>query len=129
MSYATFMTTNAQYSDIILPLNTEWERAGSVESSNREFILVNSKVTESLGESKSDQEIGTLLLEGMGIDPSEAFPISEEQAFFEKVAGCTVMDDSGEMVPLVTITDDDIATLGVEGRRAGGHHLLRRHHR
>lgn len=120
MSYATFMTTNAQYSDIILPLNTEWERAGSVESSNREFILVNSKVTESLGESKSDQEIGTLLLEGMGIDPSEAFPISEEQAFFEKVAGCTVMDDSGEMVPLVTITDDDIATLGVEGAAQEG---------
>lgn len=120
LTRAQFMTTNAMYSDIVLPVTTEWERAGGVTSCNREFVYAYSKVTDPIGESKTDQEIGTLLLEGMGMDPALAYNTSEEQQFFEQIAGCTVKDDGGEMVPLVTITDDDISGWGVTGEPQTG---------
>ncbi|MDO5043006.1 MAG: molybdopterin-dependent oxidoreductase [Slackia sp.] len=115
LTRAQFMTTNALYSDIVLPVTTEWERVGSVTGCNREFVYCYSKVTEPLGEAKTDQEISTLLLEGMGIDPTLAFDKSEEQQFFDQIAGSQVMGDDGEMKPLVTITDEDIKKMGVEG--------------
>lgn len=120
LTRAQFMTTNALYSDIILPVTTEWERPGSVTSCNREFVYCYSKVTEPLGEAKTDQEIGTLLLEGMGIDPALAFNTSETQQFFEQIAGSKVKGDDGKMKPLVTITDADIKEWGVDGKAQQG---------
>lgn len=118
LTRAQFMTTNARYSDIILPVTTEWERVGDLETyTNRETVRCYSQVTPPLGEAKTDQEIGTLLLQGMGIDPALAYPASEEQAYMEKIASCTVFDQaSGEMVPLVTITQADIDAWGVDLR-------------
>lgn len=120
LTRAQFMTTNARYSDIILPVTTEWERVGGVTSSNREFVYCYSQVTEPIGEAKTDQEIGTLLLQGMGMDPALAYDKSETQQFFEQIAGCQVLDDDGEMKPLVTITADDIQKMGVEGEAQEG---------
>lgn len=121
LTRAQFMTTNARYSDIILPVTTEWERVGSVTSCNREFVYCYSQVTEPVGEAKTDQEIGTLLLEGMGIDPALAYGgKTEKQQFFEQIATSQVMGDSGEMGPLVTITEADIAEWGVEGEPQQG---------
>ena len=120
LTRAQFMTTNARYSDIILPVTTEWERVGGVTSSNREFVYCYSQVTEPIGEAKTDQEIGTLLLQGMGMDPALAYDKSETQQFFEQIAGCQVLGDDGEMKPLVTITADDIQKMGVEGEAQEG---------
>lgn len=120
LTRAQFMTTNALYSDIVLPVTTEWERVGGVTTCNREFVYCYSKVTDPIGESKTDQEIGTLLLEGMGMDPALAFDTSETQQFFEQIAGSQIMGADGEMVPLVTITDADIAEWGVEGAAQEG---------
>ena len=113
------MTTNALYSDIVLPVTTEWERVGDVTTCNREFVYCYSQVTKPLGEAKTDQEISTLLLEAMGIDPALAYGASEKQAFFNKIASSKVMD-GGEMVPLVTITDADIKEWEVEGEAQEG---------
>lgn len=122
MTKAQFMTTQARYSDIILPVTTEWERDAGLYASNREFLYCASKVTEPLGEAKTDQEIDTLLLEALGVDPATVYPISEEQQYFNQIAGATVIKDdgSGEFEPLVTITEDDIAKLGVEGEAQQG---------
>lgn len=120
LTRAQFMTTNARYSDIVLPVTTEWERVGGVEEGNREFVGCWTRVTEPLGEAKTDQEIGTLLLEGMGMDPSLAYGKSEEQQFFEQVAGCRVMGEDGRMRPLVTITQEDIDAWGADGRPQEG---------
>lgn len=123
LTRAQFMTTNAKYSDIILPVTTEWEVEGNVDggATNREFIYCYSKVSEPIGESKTDQEIGTLLLKEMGIDPDLAFGgKSEKQQFFEKIAGSKVMGDDGQMKPLVTITDADIKDWGVQGEPQEG---------
>ncbi len=119
LTRAQFMTTNALYSDIVLPVTTEWERVGDVTTCNREFVYCYSQVTKPLGEAKTDQEISTLLLEAMGIDPALAYGASEKQAFFNKIASSKVMD-GGEMVPLVTITDADIKEWEVEGEAQEG---------
>lgn len=115
LTFAQFMTTNARYSDIILPVTTEWETVGGTSASNKEFMVVYSQVTEPIGEAKTDQEIQKLLLEGYGMDPALAYDTSEKQQFFEKLAGSTVMGDGGEMKPLVTITQEDIDEWGVNG--------------
>jgi anaerobic dimethyl sulfoxide reductase subunit A len=120
LSFATFMTTHARYSDIVFPVNTEWERVGSLSAANRETLIVATRVTESLGESKSDQEIGELMLKALGADPSVVFPVSEEQAFYEKLAGAKVVGKSGEMENLITLTADDIAQLGAQGEPQQG---------
>lgn len=122
LSYAQFMTTNARYSDIILPVTTEWERVGKLgDATNRELVLCYSQVTEPLGEAKTDQEIGVLLLEGMGIDPKLAYATSEKQQYFEQIAGSTIVDDeSGKKMPLVSIDESDIKDWGVEGKAQQG---------
>ena len=121
LTRAQFMTTNALYSDIILPVTTEWERVGGFATySSKEFIPLYTQVTEPLGEAKTDQEIATLLLEGYGMDPALAYDTSEKQQFFEQIAGSTVMGDDGEMKPLVTITQEDIDGWEVEGEPQEG---------
>ena len=121
MTRAQFMNTQARYADIVLPVTTEWETVGGYAGAfNREFIALYSQVTEPLGEAKTDQEITKLLCEGYGIDPNLAYDKSEKQQFFEKIATSTVMGEKGEMVPLVTITAEDIKEWEVEGEPQTG---------
>lgn len=61
----------------------------------REFLFCYSQVTEPLYEAKTDQEINTLILEALGIDPATVYPISEKQAFFNQLAGTTVVKEDG----------------------------------
>lgn len=117
VSKAQFMTTQAMYSDIVLPVAAQWEVPGGLSVSNREFLYCYSKVTDPLFESKTDVEINTLILEALGIDPKTVYPFSETQAFFNQIAGSTVVSetDPSVYVPLVTITEEDIRQWGVEG--------------
>jgi len=120
LSRAQFMTTDARYSDIILPVTTEWERVGGVTGVNREYVYCWQQVTKPLGEAKTDQEIGTMLLKEYGIDPNLAYPKSETQQFFEQIAGSTAMGSDGKMATLVTITASDISDMGVTGEPQQG---------
>ncbi len=120
LSLAQFMTTNARYSDIILPVCTQWETVGGMNSTNREYVQFFMRVTEPLGESKTDQQIGELLIKGMGMDPALAYDKTEEQQFYEKIASMKVMGDSGEMETLVTLTAEDIAGLKATGEPQTG---------
>ena len=138
VSKAQFLNTPAKYSDIVLPVTTYWELPGGLASSNREFLFCYSQVTEPLYEAKSDQEIDSLIMEALGLDPKLAYPISEKQQFFNAIAGATVVNketataggdgaaagydpygnplsSSLEYIPLVTITQEDIDAWGVEG--------------
>ena len=135
------MNTPAKYSDIVLPITTHWERPGEVAESNREFLSCSRQVVDPLYEAKSDQEIDSLIMEALGLDPKVAYPISEKQQFFNAIAGSTVVSteaaggdgaavgcapceallSSGpEYLPLVTITQADIDEWGVEGRPQKG---------
>lgn len=115
--YAFNMT--AQYSDILLPCTTKWEMYTSyffLTSSGREFQLFPSKVIEPLGEAKQDRWIGSEMLKRFDLDPAETYPISEEQGYFNFIATTTVVSENGtDYEPLVTITQEDIDELGLEG--------------
>uniref|UniRef100_UPI003AEF9EE6 molybdopterin-dependent oxidoreductase n=2 Tax=Slackia TaxID=84108 RepID=UPI003AEF9EE6 len=122
LSKAQFMTTQAMYSDIVLPVTTQWEVPGGLSASNREFLFCFKQVTEPLYEAKTDVQINSLIMEALGVDPKTVYPISEKQAFFNSIATATVIknDDSGKFETLVTITDEDIAEWGVEGKPQTG---------
>ena len=135
MTSAQFLTTPAKYSDIVLPVTTYWERPGGLASSNREFLFCYSQVTEPLYEAKNDQEIYSLLIDAMGLNSKDYYPMDEKQQFFNQIAGCTVVKEGCtenatgggfdvygnpltaalEYETLVTITQEDIDEWGVEG--------------
>ena len=113
---------SASYADIVLPCATEWERVGGFagHQRSRETVVVYTKVIDPVGEAKTEFEIGRMLAERLGMDPNEIWPISEEQAFFNQLVGCTYVDAAGETQPLVTITQDDIDAWGVEAEPQQG---------
>lgn len=115
------LTTNAVYSDIVLPAATQWENEGAVKGGNREILINWSKIIEPLYESKTDREIAEGILAKYGKDPKEVFPISDKQAYFNQLAGSMVVKDNGvDYEPLCTITAADIQEWGVEGEPQKG---------
>lgn len=123
LSAAFSLNASAQYSDIVLPISTQWERNSDFiySYSNREMVLFPSKVTEPLYEAKSDQWIGRELCKRWGLDEAKIYPLTEEQRWFNQIAGATVINELGTgYETLVSISDDDIAQWGVTGTAQQG---------
>jgi anaerobic dimethyl sulfoxide reductase subunit A len=120
------LTTIAKYSDIVLPMTHPWERYGDVSFANREIGFVwGSKVTEPMYEAKDPGWIDKEIAMRLGVDPEEYNFPSGKQQIFNRISGAKVM--KGEVPgsvpdyePLVTITEKDIAELGVEGEPQQG---------
>jgi len=126
VSHGHFLTTNAKYSDIVLPVTTEWERYGTVSGANNEtgFIWA-SQVTEPQFETKDDIWIAAEIGKRLGLDPKEIAPVPLKQQIFNQISGAKVMKDDvpnaqGGYQTLVTITQADIDALGVEGEPQTG---------
>jgi anaerobic dimethyl sulfoxide reductase subunit A len=116
-----FLTSNAKYSDVVLPITTEWERVGGFSTGNPEMIIFYSQVVEPLYEAKDDTWVNVEIFKRLGIDPAIVQPLSPQQELFNRVAGCTVIKEDGSgYETLVTITAEDIAELGVEGEPQEG---------
>lgn len=116
VTQAFTFNTQAKFSDIILPVTTQWERPGMIPSFDKEAMVVFSQVVEPLYEAKSDQWIAIELGKRLGVDYEKVFPIDEKQQFFNQLAGATVLEADGKTyVPLVTITAEDIASWSVKG--------------
>ncbi|MGF7483544.1 molybdopterin-dependent oxidoreductase [Providencia sp. SP181] len=119
---AYVLQTCAKYSDIVLPVTTEWEREGTIlQPSNREVLIAAVNVTPPLYEAKSDQWIAKELGKRLGADVDEIFPISEKQQFFNKLNGATIIAEDGKTKePLITITQKDIDEWQVTGNTQQG---------
>lgn len=116
-----FPTICAQYSDLVLPAATVWEKMYDVATwGTKEALIIASQVHEPLYEAKTDRWIAEELLKRLGIDPAKQFPISEKQVYFNQFAGTTVQVGKNKWVPMVTITEADIAEWGVEGKPQQG---------
>ena len=116
-----FFNTDARYSDIVLPITTMWERDGTFTSGNREALFFSSQATQPLFEAQDDLWVAMELANRLGIDPGKVSPLSIPQMIFNTVAGSTVIKADGSgYEPLVTITADDIAALGVKGKPQTG---------
>lgn len=114
--HAQFLTTTAKYCDILLPLNTYWERPGGFLTGNREMAIVYSQVIDSQYESHSDQWIALELAKRLGVDSGQVYPKSEKQQFFDQLLTATTIDEDGvTSVPLVTVTQEDIDAWECDG--------------
>lgn len=115
-------TPTTPYADIILPVLGDFERDQVVGNGDRdrEMFLMYSKLGETPYEARSDQWIAEQLLERLGYNPKDVYPLSEDQACFNTLATTEVMDEAGAYSPLITITQDDLEVLGVEGSSQEG---------
>lgn len=121
VSHGQFLTTNAKYSDIVLPVTTEWERYGTILTGNREILIWTSQIVDPLFECHDDSWIDVELGKRMGLDPAKVLPLDLKQQTFNRIAGAKVMKNDGSgFETLVTITDQDMATLGVKGKAQTG---------
>lgn len=115
------LATGARYSDLVLPVTTQWERDGYLVIPNREAIFWASKVVEPLFEAKDDSWIDWELGLRLGVYDPNTPEISLAQQNFNRIAGATVLMEDGETwEPLVSITEEDLAALGVEGQPQEG---------
>ncbi len=120
VTHSLFMTTNAMYSDFVLPIESYWEKEGGFLQGNREALIYHSKVVEPMYECKSDEEIASQIGTRLGLDPAEVFPFDAKQQLFNQFVGAYVIDEAGEKKPLVSITDKNIADWGCEGEPQEG---------
>lgn len=82
----------------------------------RESLLWFSQVVDPLFECKSDAEIAAELADRIGVDRQVLQPKTEKQMVIDLVAAAQVIKEDGtDFENLVSITEDDLATLGVEG--------------
>lgn len=114
------LNTNAKYSDVVLPVTTQWERY-SYFHGNREHLIWARQITKPLFEAKDDEWIAAELGKRLGLDAALIAPLSLEQQTFNRLAGAWVMKpDGSEKEPLLTITEQDIADMGVTGKAQTG---------
>lgn len=113
--------TSAKYSDVVLPVTTEWERPGTLLTGNREILIYGQHVTDPLYEAKSDQEIAIGVAKALGFSEEDVYDIDETQQLFNKLAGCKVVNADGtDKETLLTITQEDIDAMGVTGEPQEG---------
>ena len=109
---AQFLTTQAKYADIVLPVTTLWERVGGFLTGNKESLFVHTMVTEPLYEAKDDEDICKGILEAMGMGEKydEIWPMNKGQRFLNQLAGTTYCTEDGvTYAKLCTITAEDVA--------------------
>lgn len=111
-----FLNTDARYSDVVLPVVSQWEVPGSLISGNREILIYYRKVIAPLFEAKTDIWIAAEVAKRLGLDPNVINPVSAEQQLFNSIAGATVIKPDGSgYEKLVTLTEQDITELGATG--------------
>ncbi len=115
------MATGCRYADVVLPVTTRWERDNYITNPNREALFWANRVIEPLFEAKDDSWIDRELGLRLGVyDPTQV-EISDAQQAFNKIAGATVVAEDGKTKEtLVTITEADLAAMGVQGKPQTG---------
>lgn len=116
------MTCDCQYSDVVLPATSLWERFGAVmPQTNRELLIFSSKVTDPLFECRDDLWMEEELCKRWGVDPKLVRPLSDRQIVYNELSGAEVIcEDGSRYETLLTFTEEDIRGLGVEGKPQKG---------
>ncbi|MFZ5857940.1 MAG: molybdopterin-dependent oxidoreductase [Chloroflexota bacterium] len=116
-----FLNTTAKYSDLVLPVTSQWEQYGNFQTGDREILIFNSMVTEPLFECRHELDIAAEVGRRLGLNPAEIKPLSDHQMVYNQLAGAEVkLPDNSGFEKLLTITADDIAEMGVEGEPQTG---------
>ena len=110
-------STDARLADIVLPVTSTLEyEISAAPMCPHDFVMVGGKVLEPYYESKPDVEVFFLLADKLGVGEDVVPRMSVKQGEFNKVATAFVATkDGSDYEPLVSITQDDLDKLGVEG--------------
>ena len=115
------MTPECTYADIVLPIQTDWEVEGEVGANGAgtsyndpEAVIFATKTMEPYYESKHQYEMWREVGDRLGMDMSEAYPISLKQSEFNRLKNAYCVNEKGETQPLLNITQEDIDRWGVE---------------
>lgn len=115
------LNTDAKFSDVVLPVTTQWEVEAGLQTGNRETLFYHQQVVKPLYEAKPDIWIAAEIGKRLGLDPAKIDPVPLKQSVFNQIAGTTVIKPDGKgYEKLVSITADDIARLGVKGAPQSG---------
>lgn len=122
VSSCYLLRLDAQYADVVLPVNTKWETtasclySGAMISSDKENVFAWRQVIEPLHDTRNDADIAYDLGLRLGLTEEqlkEIYPKSEKQLWFEQMAQASIFKD-GDYVPIATVTQEDIDRYGVE---------------
>ena len=111
-----FMTTDAKYADIVLPVTTPWEMWYPSFTASRQASIVPRKAIEPIYDTKTDAQIAEGVMQAMGFDSSTMFPPSTEEISWIATLSMveTVLPD-GTTSPLVSIPSEKFAEFGYPG--------------
>lgn len=117
-----FFTPSQQYADIVVPIATWWEKGNLAWANNGETVYWADRVMEPLFESKSEGYFAEELAKRLDVDPQKANTMTDAERTYASLAGANYMVDHATMEykPLLTITQEDIDELGVEGEPQEG---------
>lgn len=112
-----FFDPSRQYCDIVLPVVTWWEKGNLAWMNNSDTVYWADQIMEPLYESKPEGYIAEELAKRLDVDPKTVNTMTDAERTYSSLAGAMYMTDADTMAyaPLLTITQDDIDELGVEG--------------
>jgi anaerobic dimethyl sulfoxide reductase subunit A len=115
------LSTVSKYADIVLPATTEWEKVGNLSTGNPEAIIYFDHVIDPRYETKDETWMEREIAKRIGLNPDDLYPLSPTQMLYNQLAGTKVIkEDASGYEPLLTITAQDIAAMGVEGKPQQG---------
>lgn len=112
-----WMTPDCQYSDIVLPATSLWERFGTImPQTNREVMIYSSQVCPPLFDTRDDLWMEAELCRRWGIDPRAAQPITDREVIFNQLYGAAVCHADGSRTPLLSFDREALAFFGAQAR-------------
>jgi anaerobic dimethyl sulfoxide reductase subunit A len=116
------LSAKSKYADIVFPDTFAWEEEGYVlPMGDPNVIYWQEQIIEPPFECQTVRYLERELAQALGVNPDDVHPFSDKQLFFEQVKGAIYLSPEAQaMVPLVTITQEDIDSYGVEGEPQEG---------
>lgn len=112
-----FFCPSAQYADVVLPVATWWEKGNIAWMNNSDTVYWADRIIDPIYEAKPESYIAEELAKRLGVDPKTVNTMTDEERTYSSLAGAAYLTDvdTSAYAPLLTITQEDIDELGVEG--------------
>jgi len=111
-----FFCSSVRYADLVLPMQTWWEKSEQLWSGNGDCVYWSDKIIAPFFEARTETEVAVELAGKLGVDASAIDTMTEPERIFATLQGANYqVDNQGTYAPLLTITQEDIDEFGVEG--------------
>lgn len=112
-----FFDPTRQYCDVVLPVATWWEKGNLAWMNNSDTVYWADRIMEPLYESKPESYIAEELANRLGVDSKIVNTMTDAERTYASLSGAMYMTDQATFAyaPLLTVTQEDIDELGVDG--------------